>query len=609
MHATGLHFGHDASGAVVGPDGVARFLDKERRSRVKHALGLSPADLRELMGDAPQETALALTSTQRVPIFTGPGVGLTVEGGRETAASIYFPQLPAGHFYNRLTAWDADFAAYAGVVVDEEGFAYKSRLNEGFEKSYEALGMVPGQGQPMVAAMRRKARLTLDGRAFEGAYYQHHYLHAVYAGWTASPDRPALVITQDAGNGPRFGGGGIYFWRPGRPVLPVTPVDGWVGRFYNTVAEHLGFDEAGGAGKLMGLAPYGRPLYFEAALVGTRFQVSDGYRLSYDEIVARWLDRFGLAPGDIPKWDPFQDHPPPLVADLAASAQLILEHNIQAVARAAVAIAGRAGFAFDAVVLAGGVALNCPANSNLAVTLGRPVLLPPAVNDEGLSIGGAVAAAFDAFGAYPRGPRDYAEAVYLGTEVTPADVRAAAAQHGWIRQDGDALEAAARLILADTPVGLCVGRSEIGPRALGHRSLLANPASPHAWAATNRLKRREPWRPFAPAVPMEKSAALFDRGPPESRYMLFNYRCKTKALPAVTHYDHSARVQHVSAETGLLHDLLLKLEALGAPPAVLNTSFNGPGTPIVDTADDAFAEADVLGLAHILTDDGLYARG
>ena len=90
--------------------------------------------------------------------------------------------------------------------------------------------------------------------------------------------------------------------------------------------------------------------------------------------------------------------------------------------------------------------------------------------------------------------------------------------------------------------------------------------------------------------------------------MLFNYRSLTKALPAVTHFDHTARLQHVTPETGLLYRLMSRFAAAGGPPVLLNTSFNGPGTPIVETARDAFEEAARLGLDHILTDFGLFSR-
>jgi carbamoyltransferase len=609
MQAVGLHFGHDASATLIDRTGIVRFLDKERRSRVKHALSLSADDLREVLAGVPAGTPIGLSTTQNVPLFLDPEVELSIEGAGQTCGEDYFGRLGAKHQYRKYAAWMADLPGRIGLRAEEDLFPFRSRLNEGFAQSYQALGMTAGQFPALSEAMHRNGEVTLDGRSYPARFYQHHYLHAYYAAWVMSPSRSALVITGDGGVGPSFYGGGVYFWTPGQRLLTVTPTDGWIGSFYTAVSVALGFEPAGGAGKLMGLAPYGRPLYFTDQLVGTQRQVSDDYRLNMAQVVTRWLAAFDIDPAKLPRWDLFQDRPPPLVADIAASAQLVLEKNIQELARAGVRMAQRAGFSFETVILSGGVALNCPANSNLAVTLDRPVLVPPAVNDEGLSIGAAVAAYFDGAAEHPAAPASYAEAVYIGTGVTRGEVREAAARHGYAVFEGaDAVERTARLLLQDELVGLCAGRAEVGPRALGHRSILANPNSTETWAATNRLKRREPWRPFAPAVLWERSADYFDRGPAESRYMLFNYRCNTKRLPAITHYDHSARVQHVSAETGLLYDLLLKLEQLDAPPVLLNTSFNGPGAPIVDSAEDAFSEAARLGLEHILTEFGLYSR-
>jgi carbamoyltransferase len=588
MHAIGLHFGHDASGALVSGDGVVLFLDKERRSRIKQALGLGSDDIRELLADAGPELVLGLTSTQDVPMFLTADLEIRVDGAGEQGAADFFERLGPSHLYRPRIAWDPAFLERRGVCVPESLFPYQPH------------------GSLRPDAMSREAELRIDGRVCRARYYQHHFLHACYAAWTGSPDKRALVITQDAGSGPSYAGGGIYFWTPGEALRVARPADGWIGRFYNEVGVTLGLDPAGAPGKLMGLAPYGQPIYLDPRLMGSRWQVSDGYRLKPAHLVKRWLASFGLEAAALPKWDRFSARPPEIIADLAASAQRMAELNVQELARTAVRTAREAGFDFEVVVLSGGVALNCPANSSLAATMDRPVVVPPAANDEGLSIGAAVAAYFDATGAWPRAPRDFAEAVYIGTDVSEPDVHAAAANHGWSSIEGDPVTAAAELLLRGEPVGLCVGRSEIGPRALGHRSILVDPASTTAWQATNRLKRREPWRPFAPAVLLTRAQDWFGPGLAHSPFMLFTYRNSTEALPAVTHVDRSARVQHVSAETGLLNGVLLKLESLGAPPVVLNTSFNGPGAPIVDTAEDAFAEASRLGLAHILTDFGLF---
>jgi carbamoyltransferase len=595
MRVAGLHFGHDAGGATVEADGLTRFLDKERRSKVKHALGLSTEDLKEALEGA---DAVGLSSTQDVPMFFTGDVEAEFAGARRVSATRYFQILGPEHHYQKYIRWMGDLSPWSGVQILESRFSHLSRLNDGFHRSYEALSMVAGQFPAMGAAMSIQGQLRLDGRSYRARFYQHHFLHAQYAAFAATPSEPALIISGDGGIGQNFAGGGIYFWTPGQKLLPVTPVDGWLGQFYDTVAGRLGLGTSGGAGKLMGLAPYGRPIYYEPGLVGSRYQVTDGYRHQMADLVDRWIAR------DVARWEVFTSSPPPFVADVAASAQLILERNIQELTSAAVAIAKRAGFNFKSIVLTGGLALNCPANSNLAVTFDVPVLAPPAVNDEGLSIGAAIAMYFDETGAYPRGPKDYSEAAYIGTEITVDEVIKVATARGWTRCGGVA--EALNALLADELVGICVGRSEVGPRALGHRSILANPGSTKTWAAANRLKRREPWRPFAPAVLQERTSEFFDRGPEVSRFMLFNFRCTTKALPAITHYDHSSRIQQVSPETGLLYDLLKGLEAKGAPPVVMNTSFNGPGVPIVDTADDALAEAEALGLNLVLTEGGLF---
>ena len=607
MQAIGLHFGHDASGSVLDQGGLTLFLNKERRTRVKHAMGLSSGDLRELLEGAPPDAVLGLSSTQMVPMFHDSDVQIGLAGGEAMGAESFFGRIPASHPYRQRMTWRPDFLALGGTLV-RENFPYYSLANEGFNQSYAALGMVGAQTPALSGAMQAEGELRLDGRTYRARFYQHHYLHAQYAAYAVSPDRPALILSADGGAGPSFAGGGVYFWTPGQKLQPITPTDGWLGEFYDTTASMLGLGDSGGAGKLMGLAPYGRPIYFDAALLGTRWQVTDQYRIGMREVIQRWFARQRIDAAKLVAWNSFDETPPTLVADIAASAQLLLEHNVLEILRAAQAIARRAGFPYEQIALTGGLALNCPANSNLSVIQDVPVVVPAAVNDEGLSIGAAVAAYFDGYGVYPKPAADFAEAVYLGADILQPDVLVAAERHGWRRAQGvDPLKHTCALLLGDQAVGICSGRSEVGPRALGHRSILANPASTGSWAAVNRLKRREPWRPFAPAVLQSESAAYFDRGPAESRYMLFNYRSRTQTLPAVTHFDHTSRLQHVGPETGLLYHLLLAMTEAGAPGVVMNTSFNGPGVPIVETAEDAFAEATRLGLGYILTDFGLFA--
>jgi carbamoyltransferase len=131
------------------------------------------------------------------------------------------------------------------------------------------------------------------------------------------------------------------------------------------------------------------------------------------------------------------------------------------------------------------------------------------------------------------------------------------------------------------------GRSEIGPRALGHRTVMADPRRAENWPRVNRVKTRALWRPFAPAILREHLRDYFEGGPDNSPYMLFNATAKNGALPAVTHVDGTSRVQTVTAENGAFHDVITAFHRLTGCPVVLNTSFNGPGEPIIETPAQA----------------------
>jgi len=591
MRSVGLHFGHDAGVGSMSADGLDGFLSKERRIRVKHALGLSTEDVLPFLA---KDAVIGLSSTQNVPMFSPAELRTEVDGALSIGAVEYFGYTENQHFA-KLASWITNKSHWSGPLVRDSTFYLSDRKIR--YPSYEALASVDHAHPNQHARTRRPAHLSIGEATWHGWFYEHHFLHALYAAHALSSGMNALVVTSDGAAGPS--GGGVYHWRPGQRLKFVCIADAWVGAFYDEVARQVGLGRIGGAGKLMGLAPYGHPKYFKPELVGTYAQVSDNYRRPVSKIVANWLENL-----TIPPWDKFMAVPPEIIADIASSAQLVVELNRRYLLQAAACSAERMGFEHEAIVLSGGVALNCPSNSSLAMNHNKPILIPPGLNDEGLAIGAATAAYFDAYNHYPPAPKNFAQAVYIGTEVSGHDIAVVAKRRGW-RHAGD-IKDACKILMSGEPLGLCFGRSELGPRALGHRSILVSPILKNAWSNTNTLKGREPWRPFAPAVLKEAAEQYFDCGPNESRYMLFTYQCKTSHLPAVTHVDGSARVQHVSPETGLLYALLCQLQKMGHPPVLLNTSFNGADVPIVDSADDTFEEAEKLGLYNIFTEVGLF---
>jgi carbamoyltransferase len=267
----------------------------------------------------------------------------------------------------------------------------------------------------------------------------------------------------------------------------------------------------------------------------------------------------------------------------------------------------RLGVGTPALCYAGGTALNCPANSLIAQD-GRfaGVHVPPWCDDSGLAIGAALALHHNVLEQPLAAPLRPALDAYLGPRVAEAEVEAALQREGgriaWQRM-ADWAEAAARDLADDKVIGWFEGRSEIGPRALGHRSILADPRQAANWARVNRIKGREAWRPFAPAVLAERAADWFAGAPLPSPHMLFTAQVKTPALPAITHVDGSSRIQTVDESCGAFHRLLRCFEALTGLPVVLNTSFNGPGEPIVESPGEALAFFLTSGL------DTLYLNG
>lgn len=259
----------------------------------------------------------------------------------------------------------------------------------------------------------------------------------------------------------------------------------------------------------------------------------------------------------------------------------------------------------------------CPripqANSKLEATLRLPVSVPPAPNDCGLAVGAAWHV--KAPRGRPRGLQYAGPPLFDGADV-PALVRGAAAA-GHLLEPDVPVERLADLIADGLVIGVARGRSEFGPRALGHRSLLADPTRPGSKDRLNRLKHREWWRPTAPVVAREDALRVFE-ALPRSPYMSFAPALTPEAsaaLPGISHFDGTARPQTVSAsDEPWLHALLLAVKARTGWAVLINTSFNTRGRPILNTAAEALdllettAELDAVLIEGTLVRKGARAR-
>ncbi len=469
-------------------------------------------------------------------------------------------------------------------------------------------------------------------------FAEHHQSHAASA-FYPSPFREAVVLTMDgvgewATTSAGVGRGGEL------AIEREIHFPHSLGLLYSAFASYTGFRVNSGEHKMMGLAPYGEPKFLPAILERLMDLKEDGtFRLD--------LDYFGYCDGlrmTNGRFEALFGGPPrrpeePIErrhADLAASAQAAVE---EAVLRLTRSLREESGIPY--LCLAGGVALNCVANGKV-LRDGRfdDVWIQPAAGDAGGALGAALAAAHGLFGeprALPAGdpassaarpapaPADSMRGALLGPAFGPDEVRAAldAAGARYETLEGGALLAAAAGALAEgKAVGWFQGPMEFGPRALGARSILADPRSPSMRETLNRkVKLREAFRPFAPSVPRERAAEWFglDR---ESPYMLLTVGVRPERLsaaagggegageaasadagglawagpgeaarseiPAVTHVDGSARVQTVDRGTHpRFHALLEAFGERTGCPVLVNTSFNVRGEPIVCTPADA----------------------
>jgi carbamoyltransferase len=446
-------------------------------------------------------------------------------------------------------------------------------------------------------------------------FAEHHFSHAASA-FYPSPFDDAAVLTLD----------GVGEWATtsagiGRAnhlsIIKEIHFPHSLGLLYSAFTYYTGFKVNSGEYKLMGLAPYGEPRFAQTILNDLIDLKSDGsFRLDlgyFDYCTgltmtnARFDALFG-GPARKPEQALTQQH-----MDLAASIQAVTEEVMLRLSRS---IAIETGM--KRLCLAGGVALNCVANGRvLRDGAFEDIWIQPAAGDAG----GAVGAALAAYHHHARHPRpasagiDGMQGAYLGPGYKQYEIEKelTAAQARFSVDTEDAvIDVAARAIANGAAVGWFQGRMEFGPRALGARSILGDPRSPTMQKLLNlKIKYRESFRPFAPAVLREDVAEWFDLDA-DSPYMLLVADVKKSRqrpmsagergllgidklnvprseIPAVTHVDYSARVQTVRQEVNpRFHALIARFKALTGCPVLVNTSFNVRGEPIVCTPTDAF---------------------
>jgi carbamoyltransferase len=418
-------------------------------------------------------------------------------------------------------------------------------------------------------------------------FVPHHIAHAASAALAAPFPDSAVLVCDGRGEARshwagRSRGGDLE-------ELAAQPLPHSLGLLYEEATEHLGFRRSSDEYKVMALAAYGEPAWI-AEFRRLVYATGDGgFRV---ESVDWGSFAKRVVSGE--RWT--SEH-----ANLAATVQQRLEEVLLDLAAWLHERTGE-----RALTMAGGVALNCVANSRIYRDGPfRQVWVQPAAGDAGTALGAALAVAHSLGDTCAPMPT-----AALGRSWSDEELEAwLVTAHVGYERPADIGRAVAECLAADGVVAWFQGRSEYGPRALGRRSLLAHPGRKANLERMNAIKGREQFRPVAPMVLAARAAEIFSRGPLPSEFMLFTHEVSPAwrdRIPAVTHVDGTARVQTVDPETEpLTAGMLRHFERLTGLPTVVNTSLNTAGRPMVDDPRDALecfgsAPVDALALGPFL---------
>ncbi len=552
----GMNATHDAAAALVRDGELVVAIEEERLSRVKHHFG---------------------------------------EPRRAIAACLEF----AG-----ATMADVDHVAF---YMHARRWLWSCGLH--FLRNLPASRRYLARKPPLWRSFLGVERRFRDAYGFRGRFHMvdHHAGHIDSAFWPSGFDEAAALSIDGAGESATTVLARVDERRLERLAVTRYPLS--VGKLWEAVTDWLGWRPTRDEGKVMGLAPYGTPDAVEAfaRVLAPRTDGTFHQDLSYFAyqrgaprlFSEKFVRDFG--PPREPDGE-IQGHH----RNVAFALQHQTEEIVVALARN---LRERTGL--RRLVMSGGVSLNCVANGRLLREgVFDEVFVPPAAGDDGASLGAALWVSHRVAGA-PRGApmRD----AFVGTGFTESETLAAAVSRGLVPQRvRDVVEWAAERLAAGEILGWMQGRMEWGPRSLGNRTILANPTLAGMNDTVNRrVKFREPFRPFAPSVPLEVASEWFE-GVRPSPFMLFAFPVRPaqrSRLPAVTHVDGSARVQTVTAdENPRFHALLHAFGRRTGVPVLLNTSFNVRGEPIVATPAEALDALLRTGLDAVVIGELVFHR-
>ena len=591
MYILGISaFYHDSAACLIKDGEIIAAAQEERFTRKKHDAGFPSHAIKYCL----KEAGIAANEIDNIVFYEKPFVKF------ERLLETYLAFAPKGFtsFAKAMPVWIKDKLFQKYAIIKE----LKSKLDESVDWHERLL------------------------------FSEHHLSHAASA-YYPSPFDSAAVLTLD----------GVGEWTTtslaigkGRDlkVLKEIHFPHSLGLLYSAFTYYTGFKVNSGEYKVMGLAPYGEPRY--ADLIREKLiTVADDGSFQLD------MSYFDYATGltmTNKKFDALFGGPPrkseaeltQREMDLAASVQKVTEDIVLELAKGIAKETGERN-----LCLAGGVALNCVANGVLLrEKIFENIWIQPAAGDAGGALGAALSIWYLHHNKerIASKVRDAMKGAYLGPEFTDAEIEAELTACGALFKklsENEMVEEVATALADEKAIGWMQGRMEFGPRALGGRSIIADPRSPVMQKQLNlKVKYRESFRPFAPSVLIEDVAEWFEHAS-DSPYMLLvadvqknkrrsmttdeealfgvdKLNVPRSSVPAITHVDYSARIQTVHADTNpRYHAVISKFKEKTGCPLVVNTSFNVRGEPIICTPTDAFkcfmgTEMDVLTVGNFV---------
>lgn len=553
-------YGHDSAAALLINNEIAFAVEEERLNRKKHAGGFPETAIRACL----DYENLSIDDLDHVAFFWNPTISLS-------KIPVYL-----------LNFWDK----VPTLLREQRSFEVE-----------ENLGMLNYLLDMYKLPKKLKETFQAQNTKFKFHFLEHHLCHAASAFFPSPFEESAILTIDGAGEWATT----LLAQGKGNNISKIQTVNTpySLGAFYQAVSIHLGFKLIEGPGKMMGLASYGKPDGKVYEQMKQLFRLKDNGGFDFDMsyfsyhytrksgVSEKFTKLFSESKKEGKDWSEHE-------LEVAAAAQHIVEDVVMHMAKHLKKVTKS-----DNLCMAGGVALNSVTNGIIAKSgLFRDIFIQPAAGDSGTAIGAALLLNHQKLNR----PRQIQKTAFLGPEYDNEACLKAIQDAGLpYRIAGEEIyNFTAEKLMQNKIIAWFQGRMEFGPRALGNRSILANPMDKDMKDILNkRVKFREAFRPFAAIVTEEDCGTFFDHDYPNP-YMLLVYNVREEyrsIMPSLTHVDGTVRIQTVNEnENAPMQKLLKTFESISGYPVLINTSFNIKGEPIVCTPQDAvhsFANADM----------------